>query len=880
MRKTNQRAVYFAAYTIVFAVLSLLAFAPFLWSGRDLLWRTDGITQYYPKAVYFARYIRELLANFAKGDFTLPMYDFSIGMGSTVTYSLEPLYFLFALFGEDHIQLAYTVITLLRFYLAGITVSVLLLYFGKDFISTLIASAVYIFGGFALYGGARHTMFMIPMILLPLLILAIEEIIRERRWYLCTILVAVSLFCNYYYLYMNTIAMGIYFLVRFFCQKDRTKRSFWRFLQRGLVISGSYLLGVAMAGIVLVTTFGLYVHSGRSGSSGIALSSLLTYDKEWPMRCFLSFLTTANSPGNWMKLGFLPIALLAVTVLFVRRGRKELKLLTVIGMILMMTPLAAYVFSGFDSVINRWCYMLALLVAYIVADVLPDLYRMRRREWAACIGITLLYGAMAFFGSWMSTIYTKLAFAFLVLTLLVLLIAQERFPRVPRAAKQGLMLVLTAGLVFYNGYSLFEMEGAAQEYTKWDRADAKAGNTPLAALEELEDTSFYRAAALKLDYLTISSSLMLGYNGITQFSSTINGVITEYLEELGATSYSVTQMLGFSNRVFLNALASVKYCAYYDGVNKTVPYGYEEVLHTTANGQETTVCENQYALPLGYTYSEAISEEELEQYSAVERQEVMLQKVVLNDGEAEGQGSEISLTSTRLALTETKEKGITLTDQSLTASKKKGRLTLYFDGQANAETYLVLKNAVVQDSSDSITLTFQTDGNSIEYRFRAADDRYRTGQEDYVINLGYHEEPITSCKITTNRTGTIAFDSIELYSQSMENLEQYTTALTETVLEDVEQTTNTITGTITLDEDKYLVLSIPYQNGWTAYVDGEETQLQRANYMYMALSLGSGTHTIQLRYEIPGVKGALILMGVSTVVFLLLCYYTARRRRR
>jgi uncharacterized membrane protein YfhO len=505
---------------------------------------------------------------------------------------------------------------------------------------------------------------------------------------------------------------------------------------------------------------------------------------------------------------------------------------------------------------------------------------MRRREWAACIGITLLYGAMAFFGSWMSTIYTKLAFAFLVLTLLVLLIAQERFPRVPRAAKQGLMLVLTAGLVFYNGYSLFEMEGAAQEYTKWDRADAKAGNTPLAALEELEDTSFYRAAALKLDYLTISSSLMLGYNGITQFSSTINGVITEYLEELGATSYSVTQMLGFSNRVFLNALASVKYCAYYDGVNKTVPYGYEEVLHTTANGQETTVCENQYALPLGYTYSEAISEEELEQYSAVERQEVMLQKVVLNDGEAEGQGSEISLTSTRLALTETKEKGITLTDQSLTASKKKGRLTLYFDGQANAETYLVLKNAVVQDSSDSITLTFQTDGNSIEYRFRAADDRYRTGQEDYVINLGYHEEPITSCKITTNRTGTIAFDSIELYSQSMENLEQYTTALTETVLEDVEQTTNTITGTITLDEDKYLVLSIPYQNGWTAYVDGEETQLQRANYMYMALSLGSGTHTIQLRYEIPGVKGALILMGVSTVVFLLLCYYTARRRRR
>jgi uncharacterized membrane protein YfhO len=583
MKIKHKTAAYFAVYTIVFAGVLLLVFSPFLWSGRDLLWRTDGIPQYYPKAVYFARYIRELFSNFIKGNFTLPMYDFSVGMGSAVAYSLEPLYFLYALFGEDHIQLAYNVIALLRFYLAGITASLFMLYFKKDYISTFIASLIYVFGGFALYGGARHTMFMIPMILLPLLILAIEEIIRGRRWYLCTIFVAVSLFCNYYYLYMNTIAMGIYFLVRFFCQKEKEKRTFVRFIQKGLVISGSYLLGVAMSCIVLVTTFGLYVSSGRSGSSGIPLSSLLFYSKEWVVRCFLSFLTTANSPGEWMKLGFLPIALLAVVFLFLRKGRKELKILSVIGIVMMVVPLAAYVFSGFDSVINRWCYMLALLVAYIVADCLPDMYRMRRREIIGCILVTALYGLLAFFGPWLSTIYTQLAFGFLVLTFAVLMIGQERVKRVPVRVKQGLMLTLTIGLVFYNGFSLFYMDGAAEEYTKWGRADAKASNTPLAAIDALDDDSFYRVSALKLDYLTISASLMLGYNGITQFSSTLNGVMTQYLEEMGATSYSVTQMLGFSNRAFLNALAAVKYCAYYEDVNKTVPYGYEEVLETEVN---------------------------------------------------------------------------------------------------------------------------------------------------------------------------------------------------------------------------------------------------------------------------------------------------------
>ena len=93
------------------------------------------------------------------------------------------------------------------------------------------------------FGGARHTMFMIAMIMLPLLVIAIEEILRGRRWQLCTIFVAVSLFSNYYYLYMNTLGLATYFLVRFFCQKEKEKRTFKNFMTKGLIISGSYLLG-------------------------------------------------------------------------------------------------------------------------------------------------------------------------------------------------------------------------------------------------------------------------------------------------------------------------------------------------------------------------------------------------------------------------------------------------------------------------------------------------------------------------------------------------------------------------------------------------------------------------------------------------------------
>lgn len=878
-RVKHKKTAYFTVYTIVFACLLLLVFSPFLAAGRDLLWRTDGIPQYYPKAVYFARYIRELFSSFLRGDFTLPMYDFSIGMGSAVTYSMEPLYFLYGVFGEEHVQLAYNVIALLRFYLAGITSSIFMLYFKKDYVTTFIASVTYVFCGFALYGGARHTMFMIPMIMLPLLILAIEEILREKRWYLCTLFVAVSLLSNYYYLYMNTIAMGIYFLVRFFCQRERERRTLRKFIARGLVISGSYLLGVAMSCIVLVTTFGLYVSSGRNGSSTISTPSLFYYSAQWPVRCFLSFLTTANSPGEWLKLGFLPLSLLAVTFLFGRKGRKELKLFSVIGGVMMMLPLAGFVFSGFNSVINRWCYMLALLVAYILADCLPDMRRMERRDILLCLGVTGAYGFLAFFGSILSTKYTKLAFVFLTVTLAVVLLGQDRVKGVSRLTKQCLMLLLTVAMVFYNGFSLFYMDGAAQEYTKLDRAKPKAENTPLAAISQMEDDSFYRVTVPKLDYLTVSTSLILGYNGITQFSSTLNGVITRYLAEMGSTGYSVTQLLGLGNRTFMNALASVKYCAYYDGVNKTLPYGYEEVLHTEVNGQDTTVCENRYALPLGYTYREAISEEELEAYDTLKRQEVLLQKVLLNDSEDTG-NNDARITLEPLDITGITAKGFSMTEDSITAEKKKGKLTLQFESEPNSETYLVLKNARVTDTEEDVTLTFKTEGNSTEYRFRSETDRYGTAQEDYVINLGYHEEAITSCTIRTNRKGTIVFDSLQLYSQPMDVLEAYTADLTEDVLENVTVETNRISGEIALEEDKILVLSIPYQRGWTAWVDGEKTALERANYMYMALPLSQGSHTIELEFEIPGVKYACIIMPASAVLFLILCLFTRIRKKK
>lgn len=943
----HKKTAYFGIYTAVFSVCILLVFSDFWRYGRTLIWKQDGISQYFPRAVYYAEYIRTFVSNLLQGRLELPMYDFSLGMGAEVTYSLEPLYFLFALFGEEHAELAYQCITVIRFYLAGITVSILCLYFKKGYFETLIAGMIYVFCSFALYGGARHTMFMIPMILLPLLILAIEEILREKRWYLCTIFVAVSLLSNYYYLYMNTIAMGIYFVVRFLCQREKEKKTVRNFVRKGLVICGTYLLGVAMSCIVLVTTFGQYVGSSRNGSAIIKTPSLFYYSKEWLVRCFLSFLTTANSPGEWLKLGFLPIAFAAVVCLFARKGKKEIKILSVIALILMSFPIFGFIFSGFSFVQNRWCYMIALLVAYITAAVWPELFDMTRREVLILAAAVGLYGYLAYFGNYLTTKYTKLAFLCLTVTFGAVLLCQKRIKKLPELLKKGLILCLCMAMVLVNGHTFFGTAGAVQEYAAPGEAAKKSIDTPLAAVSQLEDDSFYRCEALVTSFHALSASLQLGYNGVSVFNSTINGYIMEYLSEMGCTSFGGTTIYGLDNRTFLNALAAVKYCGYYEGDERTLPYGYEEVLRTEQNKKTAVICENKYALPFGYTYKETITREELEQYSAVERQEVLMQKVLLEaeaakktetkdsvfesgsgeEGAQEkskaedsifGSGSgeesvqeksetedpvlksgsgeedaqekmiqeetmEIQITSQELEILSVEEQGVKLTETSMTAdASEEHLLTLTFESRPDSETYLVLENGFLEGdgSEEPINLFIETEGNSYKFRFRAEDDRYGTGQKDFVLNLGYHEDVLTSCTIKMSRAGSIEFSGLKLYSQSMENVESYTQARKEAVLEEVCVENNSVSGRIALEEEKILVLSIPYQKGWTAYVDGEKTEIKRANGMYMGLPLTAGEHSVELKFEIPGMRYVLVITPCAVVLFTGLLTVSAIRRKR
>ena len=71
-------------------------------------------------------------------------------------------------------------------------------------------------------------------------------------------------------------------------------------------------------------------------------------------------------------------------------------------------------------------------------------------------------------------------------------------------------------------------------------------------------------------------------------------------------------------------------------------------------------------------------------------------------------------------------------------------------------------------------------------------------------------------------------------------------------------------------ESGYLFLSDTYYPGWKAFVDGQETQIYRANYAYRAIYLTKGKHTVVFDYQPLSLQVGKIVSIISFAIVLLI----------
>lgn len=929
-RLSKGKSGYFLTYTAVFAVIALAVFSVFILKGKGFVWIStgggkDGYQQHFIAFMYLGQWLREIAGTLlTEGRLEIPMWDFSIGYGSDVITTMnyyafgDPLNLLSAFVPSRYSEYAYTFVAILRMYLSGIAFSLYSFKMNNGKTATLAGAIAYTFSGYALFNVARHVFFMNVMIYLPLMLLGAEKIFRKEKPLLFIFMVFIASVSNFYFLYMAAIMVALYVVIRYFTmEREKSLKDFFLNIAK---FAGGGLLGVGMAGFIFVPVVNLFLSSPRTGETGGVLE--LLYNTAHYERMYAGIFA-GNNLSYYTCLAFGAPLFVAIVVMFTSRKKYTgLKIATVALGVMVLFPIFGRILNGFSYASNRWTFAIAWLMAFVLTTVWEDILSITPKKLIAVSACWFLYSASLLLIKDRITKATFVSVMLIFVTVLLLIIARKivfikESKRVVAIALVGILgLSLCA-----NGYFTYT-QGEEPYITEFlDRGKAYKGiarSSDKVASKLTEEETFARNEQNGVSVL--NASTVTEATGLQYYWSLENGIVSGFLMENALNAMMPQMYSGVDGRIFLEKLASVKY--FVRGGSDPVPYGYQQIDTVEKGGKTYEIYESKNTLPLGYTYWSFISKEAYENMSAAEKQQAMLQGVVLEETPTDFSETQLKYNHQVMKTKITFDESIVVQkDGSLVVNEKEAEMTIEFDGLENCETYLSFEGLKAQsrnkyelymdDCQEKFSMEkFENLPEEEQQKLKEKDKnqnksskeyakhpitvisenaknklacfqqsyKYYTGQEDFLMNMGYSQKAQNKMVVIFPNTGVYKFDKMEVICQPMTRLDSQLNALKEDVLEDVEIGTNSVNGNISLNQDKILCLSIPYNIGWSAKVDGEKVDLLRANSMYMAIPLTAGQHKIELAYTTPMLKTGIVLSIISFGIFIAMAIVYIKRK--
>ncbi|MDO4633113.1 MAG: YfhO family protein [Eubacteriales bacterium] len=887
------RKRYFLIYTILFLGMAYYAFYYYLKAGKSLVGNSDGFYQHLHGLAYYGHWLREVFRNvFLRHRFVIPQWDFNIGMGEGILTTFhyygfgDPIALLSALVPVRYSLYLYSALMVLRFYLAGVTFSLLCFYWKREnYLGILSGAMCYAFCQWAMIEGVRHPFFQNPLIYLPLVLIGLEKVLRKEKPYLFIASVWISAVCNFYFFYMIVIIAVIYGLVRVGCMRlrkeygiDRIGAAAGAILRVGL----HAVVGVLMSAPILYPMIQVFLTDNRTKMS---YNVDLFYKKRY-YKLILPAFAGKQGFGNYTYYACGILVVIALLLLFLRRREAshrylELKLFFVIGLALLGLPFAGHVFNGFAYVANRWIWAFVLLLCFTVSTFWEEMYTMKGRKLVLVSALLVLYllhcyrykgirGQLELLGGMMLV---------LVFNRILQTVSTQKKVLIDGAARCLVFLLLlgsVSGLTrkaVYpkrQQYFVSYREGESMLYPEADQLAVKYQNA---------SERFSRNAG----YTEWNSNVLTQARNYSFYWSISGGWTSDFFKQFQVLVFRNYKYKSLDNRVMLMTLASTEHYIR-KKMNSPVPFGYS----LAGKEQEYEVYRNDYSLPLAFTYDTYLTAEDLEDMNGSQREEAVMQSLLM---EEEPQGYEkgrVSLSGKREECRVLKTNGVEFEDGRIKVTKKDAVMVIKIPQNDSGNQYLSMQGLSFEGRAPETQIHFKirrADGRKTRSRtvFDTPKAKWRSGNENLLINMGYQEDVhgFNTIKVIFEKKGTYRWKDMYGWTQPMEIYKEAAAERAADAWEDEVIDANKVSGNITVPKKKLLFFSIPYSRGWTAKVDGKKMKLYRSNENFMSLELEEGEHHVELKYTTPGLKPGIwmALCGMAVLICMIVHDFECTKKR-
>ena len=183
-------------------------------------------------------------------------------------------------------------------------------------------------------------------------------------------------------------------------------------------------------------------------------------------------------------------------------------------------------------------------------------------------------------------------------------------------------------------------------------------------------------------------------------------------------------------------------------------------------------------------------------------------------------------------------------------------------------------------------------------------DGYALYRNDNYVPMGftydyYVTEATYQTSIKTLRSNLL-MRALVLEDEDLEKYSPYLTELSDAMLDDLHYDSYTqdcadrrahscsvfqmnnagFHAEITLDKANLVFFSVPYDDGFTAYVNGEKTDILQVDEGLMAVLCPAGANSIDFVYQADGLSASRVVTAVAIPVWVVYVAYFVRRKRR
>jgi uncharacterized membrane protein YfhO len=857
---------------IIPAVLMLVGFGqkgihPF---GEQQMLVVDLWHQYYP----FFRVVSEKLRT--GGSF---LYSWQNGMGSNFLslisyYAASPLNLLSVFSSNETSRDALTYILVAKVGFAGAFFSCFLRYtYRRKDLSVAVFSAMFALCSYTL-GYYWNVMWFDTIALFPLVMTGVVAVCREGKWKLYTLSLALSLISNYYVGYFTCIFTLFMFFAAAVCECKGVKDFFYKLW---LMIRSS-AIGLGLGGFLLIPA---YYGLKLTYSINNHFPQQLTWYEKWYniLANLLSYSEPAKKEGlpNF-ACGMLAVVLFGVFLFSAGiKLREKITMTALLALIFVSCDLNVlnFIWHGFHTT-NQIPYRFAFIFCFLLVTAAFRAYDVMTAKGIRIYQLFLLIAGPAFiFGLnvWKMT-RTSAGFVFdgpfrasviIASAYLLIFIAGRLFPFKSDTARRCVVNVVVGAAVVAELTSntiIGVKTVGSSSYTSYPYLNADV--QPLLETMRKDDDSLFSRAEMTNTY-TLNDSALYGYHGVSQFASTANLSVTKYFRKLGLYASEAGNRYYYRNSTpLVNDLLGINYI-----ISKSGPLNNSamSLQHVSANGT-ANLYKSKYPMSIGFMMNSDILRLE---YDAVDDPyEFQNDIVILATGMRYGIYSLQPVRDITYNNAEGSRNAIGSYSYTVTNNDEPASATVSYDGVAGGYLYGYAKNGSIKTIT-AYSDGFQSDGG--------------ISVEDYPITfpMGNGQEGSTiSAELNFKEKQPSGNFDLTVYALDQAAFETAYSELADEQLELTEFSDTRLKGRINVKRRGILYLSIPYERGWSVYVDGKKTTTTKVLNAMLGAEIAPGEHEVELRYFPEGLDKGLVVSGAAVLAFLLLlaAERAGKKRRR